>query len=85
MMALAFKDIAAGYTGVPTADTILGLAHLPALTPAQGAMVQSWMATASSISGAALTPAQINRLVLFWAYCLGVSAPQIVIYAADNM
>jgi hypothetical protein len=90
-MALAFSDVAGalGYTFRPYADYILAAAHLPALTPGQGLMLQSWMATASGpaggASGAGLTPAQIGRLCQHWAYSLGCTMPQIGIYCADNM
>jgi hypothetical protein len=42
-MSLAFKDVAGalGYTFAPQADAILGMAHLPAITPGQGLMLQT--------------------------------------------
>jgi hypothetical protein len=91
-MALAFSDIT-GAPGVLPSSLVFSpgigigaVPNLPAITPGQGAMIQSWMATASNPGGggAKLSQAQIARLVLVWAYNLGVSAPQIYSYAAAN-
>jgi hypothetical protein len=90
-MAIAFSDIVGGPGSLPSSLVFspgIGITaplNLPDLNAGQKLAVQSWMATASNtITGAKLSQDQINRLVLHWAYSLGVTAPQIYAYCAAN-
>jgi hypothetical protein len=90
-MALAFSDIVGAPGSLPSSLIfspgigIGAVPNLPDLNPGQKLAVQSWMSTAAGINGAKLSQAQINRLVLFWSYSLGCTAPQIYSYCAANV
>jgi hypothetical protein len=91
-MSLAFSDIVGAPGSLPSSLTfapgisIGAVPNLPDLNAGQKLAIRSWMATASNPGGggAKLSQAQIARLVLVWAYNLGVSAPAIYAYCAAN-
>jgi hypothetical protein len=90
-MAIAFSDIVGGPGSLPSSLIfspgigITAVPNYPAITPGQGLMIQSWMATSNSLSGGKLSQAEIGRLVKVWADNLGCSMPQIYAYAAANL